>query len=455
MAGIKNLIFPTNDFYYSFSDLIKETVISAKRTLTKEGENCKVTLSFTYDFSSSGYATYKDMVVPFYWYEHNTPYIYLDNVKFTACNYNIKYNDDKNIMTANLSFVISPDKIGQVLSIKNAVLKYCFGPKTGYTQTSVTFNANSGFKVPAEWFNAPPTINGSNVSSNYNLDPYEKNTPFSVAYQVDDVEIDDILTVKEYLDGNLIRTINNAIRGADYYVSIDKDTLYGLESGKVHTISISLTDSAGNNVTNNYRFVRNNLLPVIELLETLDPTIEYKENGPTIKYKAHDPEGEDITASLVLDGNKVILDPVQIYQNTDLEIVIPKDQWIMIKNGEHELSLIVEDALGGQAEEKIPFIKNETVIDFQFKEPIETEVALQKYYNIFSKLNIKDTSITIMVTNNAYDASPTWEVMTNIPHVFANKTNTAGKWGFNLRVIAERKDEVGDMKIFGLGGSLI
>lgn len=53
------------------------------------------------------------------------------------------------------------------------------------------------------------------------------------------------------------------------------------------------------------------------------------------------------------------------------------------------------------------------------------------------------TSIQVFATNNAYDASPKWEDVTqaylnNAPYSFNNATKTASSWGMQLRVVVTK-----------------
>lgn len=310
--------------------------------------------------------------------------------------------------------------------------------------------------ITSDWFNSAPMINGSSVSTNNKLNPYEKNTPFSFNYTVNDTDVDDILVVKEYLDGTLLKTRSNAIRNTTYTIDIDKDTLYSLSETGVHTISISVSDGS-NETTNNYKFIRTNLVPVITVLNGISDTYKFNANSPSVTYQASDPEGESITASILID-DVVVEEPVTIEQNTNITSSLSHDNWLRIRNGVHKFTLLVEDAQGGQAKQDYTFTKNETVMEFTLKEPILTgrgadNSRVEKYYNVFNKDNIN--SYTIYVCNNAYDDNPTWEQMTESPHVFTNSTKTADKWGFNIKFTTTRTNEVGDMRFYGMGGSLI
>ena len=53
------------------------------------------------------------------------------------------------------------------------------------------------------------------------------------------------------------------------------------------------------------------------------------------------------------------------------------------------------------------------------------------------------TSVQVFATNNAYDASPKWEDVTqaylnNTPYSFNNATKTASSWGMQLRVVVTK-----------------
>lgn len=304
-------------------------------------------------------------------------------------------------------------------------------------------------KLTKQWFNNQPTINGE-LSKNVNLG--NKNQPFVISYEVNDKDLDDILTVKEYINGSLYNERINAIRNYVYEFEVDRELLNSFETGTTNIVSISVSDGKIE-TTNNYRFVKTNIAPIVEIITTIDKDLEYNQTPPSIMYRAYDPEGENITQTIYIDNVKLSIDNVN--QNEDLTATISHDDWIRIKNGKHLIKLCIEDALGAITENLFPFTKNETVIDFEFKEPVETSQALVKYYNIISKMNINDNSVKVYVTNNAFDTAPTWEEMTSMPHTFTNTSKTADKWGFNLRVVVERNTEEGLMKLYGIGGSLI
>ena len=69
----------------------------------------------------------------------------------------------------------------------------------------------------------------------------------------------------------------------------------------------------------------------------------------------------------------------------------------------------------------------------------------------------KPANIKFYVTNNAFDANPTWEDATPTiltsgrAHTFANTTKTAQKWGLNIRIEIYANDSIGAISLDGFG----
>ena len=67
------------------------------------------------------------------------------------------------------------------------------------------------------------------------------------------------------------------------------------------------------------------------------------------------------------------------------------------------------------------------------------------------------SSLKLFVTNNGFDANPTWEDASNtaneigLAHTFANTTKTASKWGVNIRIEIHANDSLGDISLDGFG----
>lgn len=112
------------------------------------------------------------------------------------------------------------------------------GGRSGYT-TSLTRTVTH---------NADPTVSGSDQ------DLGVVTTPPSFTYTVGDVDTGDTLEVVEMLDGQEVRTIEEAVRGQSYTFSLSEVQFAGLKGQ--HTMGVKVTDSAGNSATRTITFSR-------------------------------------------------------------------------------------------------------------------------------------------------------------------------------------------------------
>lgn len=96
--------------------------------------------------------------------------------------------------------------------------------------------------------NADPTVSGSDQALGV------VTTPPSFTYTVGDVDAGDTLEVMEMLDGMEVRTIEEAVRGQQYTFALSELQFAGLKGA--HTMSVKVTDSAGNSATRTISFTR-------------------------------------------------------------------------------------------------------------------------------------------------------------------------------------------------------
>lgn len=140
------------------------------------------------------------------------------------------------------------------------------GAATKFTDNGVTGSMNSvAYRVRAKdskaAYSAYTTSPTRTVT--HNVDPTISGTdqnlgaitsPPSYQYTVGDNDEADILTVVESLDGVEVRTIDNAERGKSYTFALTAEQ-FATITGQ-HTMSIKVTDSAGNSVTRTITFSR-------------------------------------------------------------------------------------------------------------------------------------------------------------------------------------------------------
>jgi hypothetical protein len=94
-------------------------------------------------------------------------------------------------------------------------------------------------------------------------------------------------------------------------------------------------------------------------------------------------------------------------------------------------------------------------------QPIQTTAAVRNIVPVVMRTLPTDgatpANIKFYVTNNAFDASPTWEDATSVvltkgqAYTFANNTKTAANWGLNIRIEIYANDSLGAISLDGFG----
>lgn len=82
-------------------------------------------------------------------------------------------------------------------------------------------------------------INNAPLISGSDKDLGEKNTAFTVTYQVSDVD-NDIVNVVEKVNGKVIRNLNNASKNTDLYLNITQEQILSFEVGKLIPLKLKL-----------------------------------------------------------------------------------------------------------------------------------------------------------------------------------------------------------------------
>lgn len=176
--------------------------------------------------------------------------------------------------TAEISWAASVDPEGGAITYElersinsGAWTNIYTGSATSYDDTGVGTSANtvqwrvrakdvngaySGYTsstVKTVVHNVDPTISGSDT------DLGTVTSPPSMAYTVNDQDTDDELTVVESLDGNEIRTIEDAVRNQTYTFALTEAQFAALSNGQ-HTMQVKVTDTLGNSATRTTTFTR-------------------------------------------------------------------------------------------------------------------------------------------------------------------------------------------------------
>lgn len=295
--------------------------------------------------------------------------------------------------------------------------------------------------------NNPPTISGKDE------DLGDKTNPFNVTYSVSDVDANQELTVKEKLNGSIIRTLQNPIQGSTLTFTITDELFASLSMNTTNTIEIEVTDGSATTYRR-YTFVKTNSAPLINYLGQLD--LGQLTSKPSISYSVSDNEGDTITVTEKLNGE--VIKQFTATSNTNYTITITDEFWLTCGKNTNTIEISASDVNGGTSYKYITFTRQVNKVQITTKNPIETDVAATK---IMVSPDWDKTGCTgkVEVCNNGFDASPTWEDMTtmaalNRPYVFTNNTKTAAKWGIKIRLtLTKNEGYTGEVAIYGFGGA--
>ena len=297
-----------------------------------------------------------------------------------------------------------------------------------------------------ELINKPPTISGTDSNLG------DKTQAFSIEYTVDDSNTEDSLTVTEKLNGTTIRTINNAVRNQKYYFNITSSMFANLTLYENNTVEIIVNDGL-DITTRTYTFRKTNTAPVINY--TGSNNLGIINSKPTIRYTVTDAEGDDITITERLNGK--VLQTYAVSSGTSCTINIPNMSWLGCGNSTNTIEINARDSAGGSSSKTITFARAIDRIEV-ITNPIKTDKAVTKI-SLEVGWNTENASGQVFVCNNAYDASPTWENMTNsvgsnLVYNITNTTKTAAEWGVSVKVIVKKDGgSTGEVSLYSIKGT--
>lgn len=212
-------------------------------------------------------------------------------------------------------------------------------------------NGNYGFRACFVVLNSAPLISGTDQ------DLGDKTEPFKISYQVDDTDTGDILTVVEKLNGEVIRRIDNAERNFTYNINIDSATLSSLAIGNQNTITITAMDNKGGSTIRRYTFKKVNAAPIIS---GVDGSIGDKNEGFTIVYQIHDPDGDSVAITEKLNGT-TIKNISNAPQKVDIPIEISSETLYELPlNETNTIEIRAEDGKGGISYRRFTFRRTNT-----------------------------------------------------------------------------------------------
>ena len=319
--------------------------------------------------------------------------------------------------------------------------------------SSTSFSSSKLFVPVLVCENSIPTVSGADVHLG------DKTSAFSISYSVSDADSGQELTVKEKLNGTIIKTIHNPEQNKQYFLEITDSLFAGLTTnsdasiGIVNTIEIEVTDGVATTYRR-YTFNKTNSVPYIAYTGQLD--LGEMTEKPAIIYQVNDGEGDKITVTEKLNG--ATINTFTASQNTDYTVGLTDLFWLTCGSDTNTIEIIAEDAQGGNSSKLITFCRQINKVQIATKNAILTDIAATKIL-VSPQWDTTGCTGTVEVCNNGFDKNPTWEnattmVALNRPYVFNNVTKTADNWGIKVRLTLVKNDGYeGAVAIYGFGGA--
>ncbi len=310
-----------------------------------------------------------------------------------------------------------------------------------------TSSTANGCILALELLNNPPTISGEDENLG------NKTSSFSITYYISDEDNDQELTVKEKLNGSIIRTLKNPTQNSTLTFTITDELFVSLSMNTTNTIEIEVTDGSATTYRR-YTFVKTNSAPFITYTGQAD--LGELTTKPSITYSVKDNEGDAITVTEKLNGE--VIKQFTATSNKNYTITITDEFWLTCGKNANTIEISASDVNGGTSYKYITFTRQVNKVQITTKKAIETDAAATK---IMVSPDWDKTGCTgkVEVCNNGFDASPTWEDMTtmsvlNRPYTFTNSTKTAAKWGIKIRLtLTKNEGYEGEVAIYGFGGA--
>lgn len=296
-------------------------------------------------------------------------------------------------------------------------------------------------------------INNAPLISGSDKDLGEKNTAFTVTYQISDVD-NDIVNVVEKVNGKVVRNLNNASKNTDLYLNISQEQILAFEIGKTNTIEIEATDTKGGVSYRRYTFKKTNLPPVIS---GNDRDLGVIDKALTYSYSVTDTENDDIYVDVIIDETYLQKNSKVVAGKT-YKVEVKGLDFLKLKPGKHTLKIMATDKKSDKVVRLINFTRDPKRLVVMSAKPIETDAAAKKFYfNPVWKVAVGAEG-KIEICNNGFDKNPTWEDATSTVKVgktfnFTNQSKKANKWGIAVKMTINKNNATAISYIATAGGA--
>ena len=295
-----------------------------------------------------------------------------------------------------------------------------------------TFNWNSAPPVPTT-LNVPTIYGGKSATISWNSVTDPDGNP--VTYQLE-----------RSINGGEFATIYSGTNPL-YTTVVD----YGSTSVQFRLKAIDSLGASSGYITSTSRTVINNTAPVID---GTDGSLGTKMNPFKQTYTISDTESDTVTVTETID--RVQVRSYVATRGATNTFSVEGKTWLSLANGSHTMRITATDGLDSSTRTYtfVKSVKTLTIVTNVMPASVmPTRIKVVVNRNIPPEANL-----LIMVCNNGFDSSPTWENATEsmnngLIHLFSNTTKTASQWGVKIRVVVNRNGGEGACYVSSIGGN--
>lgn len=187
-----------------------------------------------------------------------------------------------------------------------------------------------------------------------------------------------------------------------------------------------------------------------------DSDLGEKSINVSYRYTVTDPDGDSVSITEMVDSKTLRTYTARLGEENELDI--SGDNFTALSIGAHTITITARDAAGNTAKRTLTFTKTITGFSITLREPLPADAMPTRCFVNVSREIPFGSLFRVEACNNPNDTSPVWEditaaVLASHVHVFANDTDHGLQHGFNIRVTVERKNDLGECWIGGIGGN--
>ena len=187
-----------------------------------------------------------------------------------------------------------------------------------------------------------------------------------------------------------------------------------------------------------------------------DGDLGEKSINVSYRYTVTDPDGDSVSVTETVDSKTLRTYTARLGEETELDI--SGDNFTALSIGAHTITITAKDAAGNTTTRTLTFTKTITGFSVTLREPLPADTMPTRCFVNVSREIPFGALFQVEACNNPNDTSPVWEditaaVLASHVHVFANDTDHGLQHGFNIRVTVERKNDLGECWIGGIGGN--